>query len=346
MDFNNYRCPVCEKAFQKDSDIVVCPECGAPHHRECYEELNRCFFEDKHSDGFDYKAEFVNDNKSKSAQDTQNFNTDIVSCSYCGTFNVTSNESCTNCGAPLEKRNSTHTAYDRHSEEGTTPPGGAGTPGGQPFSGFPYDAMGGLKADSDLGNGVTVGEVAKFTKNTSPFYVRLFNQIKVFGRSRFSFVGFIFHGGWMLYRKMYKLGALITTLMGLFIIAQMVIGTYYQDLLTDLYKATENLSFFGSTNSTENLDAFIAGLDMEETIAMMIYSFSSIGQIALRIVCGICGNRWYYKHCIKHISEIKKSAGSKEAADTALQTKGGVNNAIALSLIITSALLSFLPNFF
>ncbi len=347
MDFYNYRCPVCEKAFEKDSDIVVCPECGAPHHRECYEELDHCFFEDKHKDGFDYKAEFKSENKTDSAQNAQVFSTDIISCANCGTFNVASNESCTNCGAPLEKRKSTYTTYDRHAEEGTTPPPNyAGAENGQPFSGFPYDAMGGLKSDSDLGNGVTAGEVAKFTKNSSPFFTRLFHQIKVFGRSRFSFVGFIFHGGWLLYRKMYKLGAFITALMAVFMISQMVVATYYQDLLNELTKATENLTFFGNTASTENLNAFIASLDMEETIAMMIYSFSSIGQLALRIICGVCGNRWYYKHCIKNISKIKNTAGSKEAADTALQTKGGVNNPIAVSLIITYAILNFLPSFF
>lgn len=37
MEFTEYKCPVCDKQFKKGDDIVVCPECGAPHHRECYE---------------------------------------------------------------------------------------------------------------------------------------------------------------------------------------------------------------------------------------------------------------------------------------------------------------------
>ena len=54
MDYSNHSCPVCKKVFEKGDDIVVCPLCGAPHHRECYEVENRCFFEDKHKESVNY----------------------------------------------------------------------------------------------------------------------------------------------------------------------------------------------------------------------------------------------------------------------------------------------------
>lgn len=346
MDFSNHSCPVCDKPFEKGSDIVVCPQCGTPHHRECYDGLSHCFFEERHKDSFDYKTEFgVNKDESKNKRTEY---TDIVSCKNCGTFNISSNKTCSNCGESLDTNGTHSTSYDRHTEEGSTPPYTANTSGqnGQPFSGFPYDAMGGLKSDTDIGNGVTVGEAAKFVKNTSPFYTRLFNQIKVFGRSRFSFVGFLFHGGWLLYRKMYKIGTIITAIMALFIISQLVIGTYYQTMINDLYKATEEMSLFASSNAMAKMESFFATLDSEETTALIIYSIAQTGQFVVRIICGLCGNRWYYKHCIKNISKIKTTAGSKETADAALQTQGGVNNAIAVSLVITSTLLNFLPNFF
>ena len=44
MEFTQYNCPVCEKKFENGDDIVVCPECGTPHHRECYDSLGRCFY--------------------------------------------------------------------------------------------------------------------------------------------------------------------------------------------------------------------------------------------------------------------------------------------------------------
>ena len=30
------QCVVCHAYLFSDDDVVYCPECGAPHHRECY----------------------------------------------------------------------------------------------------------------------------------------------------------------------------------------------------------------------------------------------------------------------------------------------------------------------
>lgn len=351
MDYYNYRCPVCEKVFEKDNEIVVCPECGTPHHRECYDQEGQCHFQDKHPEGFDYKKEYCDNatdkhkHSDKSEQTSQSVNSGIIACENCGTFNVTGSKHCSNCGNELPKPTHTHTTYDRHAEE-NTPPFTGQNQNGQPFSGFAFDPMGGLKPETEVGGGVTVGETAKFVKNNTPFYARLFHQIKTFGRSRFSFVGFIFHGGWLLYRKMYKVGALITTIMALLIAAQLYIGTFYSDMLTRLYDVTATASIYSANESLSTLKEFFYTLDTEEMIATGVYFFSSIGQFALQLICGLLGNRWYYKHSIKHISNIKTNAGNKEAADSALQTKGGVNSALATSLFISYIVLSILPNFF
>ena len=39
MRFENQVCPVCEEKFKENDEIVVCPECGTPHHRDCYNNL-------------------------------------------------------------------------------------------------------------------------------------------------------------------------------------------------------------------------------------------------------------------------------------------------------------------
>lgn len=48
MDFKTYICPVCKKNFNDGDDVVVCPECGTPHHRECYSKNGKCFNEAAH----------------------------------------------------------------------------------------------------------------------------------------------------------------------------------------------------------------------------------------------------------------------------------------------------------
>lgn len=348
MDYSNHRCPVCEKAFTKDCEVVVCPECGTPHHRECYEEIGHCFFEDKHKDGFDYKSE----NTSEQSNDTTNNNyyydrnsksSDIIACQNCGTFNVSSNDVCNNCGAPLDK-STTRNPYDRHSQEThTPPPAGRYTNSQQPFGGFAFDPMGGLKSEDEITEGVTVGDVSKFTKNNSPFFCRLFHQIKTSGRSRFSFVGFIFHGGWLLYRKMYKLGTVITGIMALLIISQLYIATFYQDLMNNFADVIEGVRYVSMFDTLSN---FYQGLDSEDKLVMCIYFISSIGQLLLQILCALCSNRWYYKHTIKTIKKIKQTPGTKESTDSVIAQKGGVNGTLALSLLITYYALKFLPNFF
>lgn len=345
MDYNNHRCPVCDKPFDNSSDIVVCPQCGAPHHRECYELEMKCHFQDRHKDGFDYKTEYE-------AQQTQQ-KAETLTCRICGAEIEKGGRFCSQCGTATEE----YAAYDRHSQEQSCNddapyskpdsefPQGDGK-GQVHFETFTFDPMGGLKAEDEIGEGVTVGECAKFVKNNTPFYSRLFHQIHTTGRGRFSFVGFIFSGGWMLYRKMYKLGAVFTAILALLIITQLYISTFYSDLMVQFNQLTSLSFWYNQAESTITPEAFIAGLDRDDIIVLVINYLASVGQLALRVLCGIFGNKWYRNHCINIITQIKAQADSKETADTQLQTKGGVNNALAMSLIFSYFLLSVLPYFF
>ncbi len=352
MDYSNYRCPVCEKPFLKDDETVVCPECGAPHHRDCYDTINRCFFEDKHKDNFDYKTYVTQQNpfngyNTYGANDNPNSSntrtSDIIPCLNCGSFNVASNDVCQNCGTPLVKDNR-YTQYDRHSAEAQTPPPAKDKQSDNPFSAtFVFDPMGGLKGEEDLGEGVTVAEVSKFTKNNSPFFCRLFKQIKLSNRSRFSFVGFIFGGIWLLYRKMYKIGIFITALMALMLVSRLYIQTFYPDLIENFMKVYESSDY---NVLFESFKSFYLSIDTEDKLVLAVYMLANLSRIALSVICALCGNTWYYKHSIKTISKIKTNSESKEMANSMIEAKGGVNTALAVSLLITSALLSLLPYFF
>ena len=48
-------CQVCQKEFQKGDDIVVCPECGTPVHRECWKQLGHCVNEYRHGTGWSFE---------------------------------------------------------------------------------------------------------------------------------------------------------------------------------------------------------------------------------------------------------------------------------------------------
>ncbi len=59
MKYINYKCPVCNIQFTEEDDVVVCPECGTPHHRECYVQNGKCTNSDKHGTNEPIEVEFV-----------------------------------------------------------------------------------------------------------------------------------------------------------------------------------------------------------------------------------------------------------------------------------------------
>ena len=50
------KCPVCSEPFREEDDIVICPECGAPYHRDCYKEQGSCIYEDRHGE-YEWKGD-------------------------------------------------------------------------------------------------------------------------------------------------------------------------------------------------------------------------------------------------------------------------------------------------
>ena len=63
--FLNEKCPVCNNNFKDDDDIVVCPHCGTPHHRDCYKENTMCANQQKHDEGFRWEPTFVTPEETK-----------------------------------------------------------------------------------------------------------------------------------------------------------------------------------------------------------------------------------------------------------------------------------------
>ena len=51
-DYVGCVCSVCNKPFAAGDDIVVCPECGTPYHRACYQAAGGCVHEAQHAEGY------------------------------------------------------------------------------------------------------------------------------------------------------------------------------------------------------------------------------------------------------------------------------------------------------
>ncbi len=330
MDFIGNKCPVCERYFHADDDVVVCPECGTPHHRECYDLLGHCASEDRHKDGYD----FANDEE-------QNNNADVIVCKSCGKENDKYQFFCKYCSAPLTNEDQ---QKQGNQQQGQQPYGGFGNVGnmggmgaGTPFSMPAFDPLGGVPSEEDFGDGVTAGETAKYVKQNTPYYVRVFNNIKNFNKSKFNFAAALFSGGYLLYRKMYKLGAFILTIEFAMYAAMMYVVIAYSDLYSQFYNA-----YLGGMN---NSTAFLAKLSWNDAFKLYVPAIVYALLIGIMIIVGANFNRWYFKHCKGEIIKIKQNTAADENPETLLQTKGGVNVPLAISLMITFIIVRYLPSF-
>ena len=98
MEFTQYSCPVCDKRFVNGDDVVVCPECGAPHHRECFEQLGQCFYRDSHAEGFSFEQ---GQNTAENEQSSQDESAQFVRCPRCGASFTKYERNCPSCHARM-----------------------------------------------------------------------------------------------------------------------------------------------------------------------------------------------------------------------------------------------------
>ena len=203
------------------------------------------------------------------------------------------------------------------------------------------DPLAGVDSNTDFGDGVTAGEAAKYVKQNTPYFIRVFNNIKTMNKSKFNFAAALFTGGYLLYRKMYKLGALFAFIQ----VALLVVESYLTIAYSSLYSEFLNIYYHSMSSgaAVSELGKYMADLSTSQQLILYLPTLIELARIAMMIVFGICFNRMYFKHCKKQINRIKAAAGEGENPETILQTKGGVNTPLAISLMITYLIIMYLP---
>lgn len=88
-DFTQYTCPVCGREITPSDDIVVCPQCGAPHHRDCWKKEGHCHFQPDHGTPSQWKP--LPERADEGA----------VVCGNCGSANAAGQTCCRKCGREL-----------------------------------------------------------------------------------------------------------------------------------------------------------------------------------------------------------------------------------------------------
>lgn len=350
MDFSEKQCPVCSMKFQKDDDIVVCPKCGAPYHRECYDKNGKCIFPDLHKSKKSWSE--VYDTSKPDDKDKKEEAVNFVTCPVCGEKNPKDNAVCQNCGAALPEQNDDPPHYkdpyeqlrdfmrkdpdedeidDFYKELNSSD-------NKNPFIFF-IDPMGGVAKNEDF-DGVTGAEMAKFVRANTPYYMPVFKKLKSENKGKFNFAAFFLTGGWYLYRKQYVIGTIISVLYFLLVLARYIFTTWFAaDLWKEVYNAVSASGI--SYLSYENVFSWAFSHNSSDQLFLMMMPYMiDILAFILRLVCGLAANRSYYKHCVHKISEIKKSENSENIVRE-IAEKGGVNTPLAWSMMICYLIATF-----
>ena len=237
-NYTGCKCPVCQQPFTETDDIVVCPECGAPYHRACYQKQGGCVYEFKHGTGFEWKPDPAASQAAEAGRaDSTRYSDPQLACPVCGAPNPATGLFCENCGAPLrgapQRPGQTPPPYGYGN--GQTPPqygpGSGQIPpqygpgsGGQdpfaarepdysnPFGAFQANFMpGGLRVDPEEElEGVKARHWASYLGKNAAYYLTNFKAMQATGRKvSASFAAFFFGPFYFFYRKMWTEGLVI-----------------------------------------------------------------------------------------------------------------------------------------
>lgn len=175
--FENAHCPICNKKFSQDDDIVVCPVCGTPHHRSCYLKEQQCANFDKHETRWFYQTE----NKHGHEDVGQ-------TCSRCGNENAPDSLFCNLCGTPLQHNDMTTPSQ-------TT----------MPWLKQVMSPLGDLSAKEKLGE-FQVADFAAFIGSNTLYFLPRFKQFQNKKAISINFPALLAPSIYFLYRKMYLPG--------------------------------------------------------------------------------------------------------------------------------------------
>lgn len=292
MDFTKFHCPVCNNTFTENDDVVVCPECGTPHHRECYKSAGKCFNENLH--GTDDSL-------------TENYKN------------------------PEEKKTEKipHIKDDETNKENSENPfkiNGNGIPGFIKFSSVQDHLIEGKHSS------LFEAAVGKNQNYYLPRFTVMSSLNKGFS---FNFVAFFAPLAWSLYRKMYKISALIFAGYLLFfglsfynIYTNTEFLTAVNECSEEIVEKPESYSDYQWLLSEENDDLTDAQKNLKNAIegftAPVYLAFLSFAvRYAPKVVMGILGNKIYLKKLCKNIDNAEKKGFEGDKLKVYLYKKYG-----------------------
>ena len=315
--YDNTKCPVCGELFKDGDDVVTCPICGTPHHRECYKSLGTCANAKMHNNDYSFKKgnEKVESNSSSTSEEQKN--EQETPNIYYTPFNNVGNEEkddkttvCIECGAKIEKGTPFCPKCGARQSESSY---GSYKP--------PVDFNEQLvekneyQGSKEKIDGVAISDVATFVRvNQDKILPKFIKNRKI----SWNWSGFIFGPYYLFYRKMHLQGAMF---MAVNLIIDLFVSTFYSNQIEALYKVMESLL------SSQDVNAMASfATSPEYTAALPAMLISVLGAFILHIIIGLFVNSIYRKKVITSIKAIDEKLNDNEIVS--LSQMMGIENEI------------------
>lgn len=271
LEVKGISCVYCKSYLFDEDDVVYCPVCGAPHHRDCYNKIGHCALETLHGTPDEYSRDIIKDEPAKDSEPIKN--TNVKKCEMCNEEYDNSLNRCPKCGTPDLKR----------------------------MGNFPqFDFLGGIPEDFDIGDGVTAKEAKNFVMTNTHRYIPKFATLSKQNKFSWNWMAFLFPAGWMLSRKMYK-GGIIA---GIFTIISTLLS---YPLSLEFY----NLGLMNNGYNAEAINSIAANFSNIGVAVMILALVGAVCDLSVRLVSALMGDYMYKNYTIGTIKIINKENEDK-----------------------------------
>lgn len=302
--YQDVNCPICGKPLENGEIVVICPDCGAPYHKDCVSQKGACIYTELHRLGKSWEM----------PKKEQKFNgNEPKRCSRCGTINPIDGLFCEVCGNPLNPPKQSDGTAQR-------PNMGQSVGGGQQAPNMPPNMMaynpfttpfGGVNPDESIDD-IPVKDWAIYIGQNTQYFIPKFKRMsEQKSKASFNFAALFFQGLYFLYRKMYWWGIILLVFELLLSVPTMLL--YVDDLRQMLYGETQ--LWFTS-----------------DSMLMMSNICALLGW-GLRIAEGVFANKLYQVHCRDKITKLKKEITDHNTYVQTLTKTGSVSRALILIVV-------------
>lgn len=342
MNYTGIDCPVCNQKFSESDDIVVCPVCGTPHHRSCWNETGVCKNADKHAEGFIWQT--IAPVEKKPAAHHSKGDT-LKTCPRCGEKNANYEPVCTRCGERLKaNRETIHDIFPSFEKMNEQDFGNYDVPP-NPNNFSPYqnvyaaDARMIYGADAKIED-ISVTEVAEYVQKNSNMYIGKFLDMQEKkSKINWNWSAGLFSVFWCFYRKMTGCGwALAAILLSCYMISSFVPATVYENFKPEVYNeyVQSAEAFYEETEKSLETgtvsEAYYAYYMAILTSPITLTSYLMMGVLFLltNVIFGLFGNHFYKKKVLKDIRAIRQVSVDSLSYHMYLKGKGGVSGVNAV----------------